>query len=130
MQVLWSHCWALIQKSVKLNKENFIRNIHVHVLKKLIKICWKINSSHTKTDKILIDNLGSLVSFVYIVVYFQKTNKKVLEDHPVKNSYHVWFQLAQCTWFQRRLKCERLTGTKWWQYLTWHFGSGELKIQQ
>ena len=45
-----------------------------------------------------------------------------------------WFQLAQ--WFQRRrLKCNSLqmtkrlptTDAKWWQYLTWHFGSGELK---
>ena len=42
----------------------------------------------------------------------------------------VWFHLAKL--FQRRrLKYEkvngRMTDAKWWQYLTWPFGSGELK---
>ena len=42
----------------------------------------------------------------------------------------VWFHLAKL--FQRRrLKYEkvngRMTDAKWWQYLTWPFGPGELK---
>ena len=42
----------------------------------------------------------------------------------------VWFHLAKL--FQRRrLKYEKFNGwttdAKWWQYLTWPFGSGELK---
>ena len=45
----------------------------------------------------------------------------------------VWFHLAQL--FQRsRLKYEKVNGrttdAKWWQYLTWPFGSGELKTGQ
>ena len=45
----------------------------------------------------------------------------------------VWFHLAQL--FQRRrLKCEKVNGqttdAKWWQYLTWLFGPGELKINK
>jgi hypothetical protein len=45
----------------------------------------------------------------------------------------VWFHLAQL--FQRRrLKCEKVNGqttdAKWWQYLTWPFRPGELKINK
>ena len=46
----------------------------------------------------------------------------------------VWFHLVQL--FQSRLKYEKLTDgrqttdAKWWQYLTWHFGSGELKMRR
>ena len=42
----------------------------------------------------------------------------------------VWFHLAQL-FHQSRLKYEKVIGrttdAKWWQYLTWPFGSGELK---
>jgi hypothetical protein len=42
----------------------------------------------------------------------------------------VWFHLAQL-FHQSRLKYEKVIGrttdAKWWQYLTWSFGSGELK---
>jgi len=45
-----------------------------------------------------------------------------------------WFQLA---WYfqRRRLKCKSLCTTspmdaKWWQYLTWPFGSGELTFRR
>ena len=49
-----------------------------------------------------------------------------------EQSHQVWFHLVQ--WFQRRrLKCKslrtttRTIDTKWWQYLTCPFGSGEQK---
>ena len=60
----------------------------------------------------------------------QQKNHKLCRDPSNEHSYQVWFQLAK--WFQRRrLKCKSLRkttiDTKWWQYLTWPFGSGELK---
>ena len=56
---------------------------------------------------------------------------KILCRGPYIDSFcQVWFHLAQL--FQRsRLKYEKVNGqttnAKWWQYLTWPFGSGELK---
>jgi hypothetical protein len=56
--------------------------------------------------------------------------KKLYRGPYIDAFYHVWFHLAQL--FQRsRLKYEKgngqTTDTKWGQYLTWPFGSGQLK---
>jgi hypothetical protein len=56
--------------------------------------------------------------------------KKLYRGPYIDAFCQVWFHLAQL--FQRsRLKYEKVNGrtkdAKWWQYLTWPFGSGELK---
>ena len=58
--------------------------------------------------------------------------KKLYRGPYIDAFCQVWFHLVQL--FQRsRLKYEKLTDgrrttdAKWWQYLTWPFGSGELK---
>ena len=58
--------------------------------------------------------------------------KKLYRGPYIDALCQVWFHLVKL--FQRsRLKYEKLTDgrrttdAKWWQYLTWPFGSGELK---
>jgi hypothetical protein len=45
-----------------------------------------------------------------------------------------WKTLPSLEFQRRRLKCEKVNGrtmdAKWWQYLTWPFGPGELKNKQ
>ena len=64
--------------------------------------------------------------------------KKLYRGPYIDAFCQVWFHLAQL--FQRsRLKYEKVNGrktddgrttdAKWWQYLTWPFGSGELKMR-
>jgi hypothetical protein len=61
----------------------------------------------------------------------ERNEMEKLYRGPYIDAYcQVWFHLAKL--FQRRrLKYEkvnrRTTDAKWWQYLTWPFGSGELK---
>ena len=56
--------------------------------------------------------------------------KKLYRGSYIDAFCQVWFHLAQL-FHQSRLKYEKVIGrttdAKWWQYLTWPFGSGELK---
>ena len=106
-----------------LYKEHFTRNIKGNNH----QICLKNKSSRYKKKNPTEYNILASWGFSFPQWILLPNEKQIPCKGSSNEQFHkVWFQLANQFW--RRSKCDKLmtlamTDAKWWQYLTWLFGS-------
>ena len=136
---LWASCFfcalLIIKKNINLLEDQILIQWAQWLQRRRLKCKrkrkkdWLKNKFSTYIQKQTTPFFFTPLGLLFLLCTSDRQNKKFLRGTSNEHSYKIWFKLAQ--WFhRRRLKCKSLwttTDAKWWQYLTWPFGSSELK---
>jgi hypothetical protein len=97
-----------------LHKKNVIRNL---IKKILIKIGWKVNCPHKKTENIFLEPWG-----LFFVLGGFPIDKKLTLYISTKFGFNL-----SSSFYEEDCDADDDDRRKWWQYISWPFLLGQLE---